>query len=63
LADFARISPRSPPITLFQFPNPLSPAALRKLAIFIPRPMPEPGPGIGPMSSVDRDLSRAIEQV
>jgi len=28
LADFALISPRSPPITLFQFPNPFSPVVL-----------------------------------
>jgi len=28
LADFALVSPGSPPITLFQFPNPFSPVVL-----------------------------------
>ena len=54
LADFALISPRSPQITLFQFPSTLSSDALRKLVKFIVRQSPESAPGIGPMSAIDR---------
>lgn len=53
-ADFALIWLRSPPITLFQFPSTLSSDALPKLVKFIVRRSPGSGPGIGPMSAIDR---------